>query len=390
MPREVQHAVGMRGSASLRPTWYEIDLGAVAHNTRELRRLVGKGVAIYGCLKRNAYGCGAAAVGRTVMAAGGDGLAVGNIDDAVAVRRTGVAGPILLYPTCLPEIATSVEAYDLIPTISTPEEAAAWAAAFSRPRPVFLKIDVGLFRAGAMPADAPHLFGAVKDLSRLIPAGLYGHFYSYGGAPSPDHYRWQFNNVVRCREAAAAAGLELPVVMVSSTTPVLDHPDMDLSGVDPGRFLYGLQGGAVSARGARLRPAFRALKTRLVMMKSVGAADTGGHPPPFPVAPGMLIGILPIGWGDGLPRKLPSGAAALIGGRRAPLLNPVHLEHLRIDLTGHPRARPGDEVALIGRQGDAEITLDEVIESWHMDATTFHGCLRDHIERRYLEPESPS
>ena len=123
MPAQVQHAAGMRGSASLRPTWYEIDLGAVAHNTRELRRLVGKGVAIYGCLKRNAYGCGAAAVGRTVMAAGGDGLAVGNIDDAVAVRRAGVAGPILLYPTCLPEIATSVEAYDLIPTISTPEEA---------------------------------------------------------------------------------------------------------------------------------------------------------------------------------------------------------------------------------------------------------------------------
>src|SRR5689334_17410873 len=74
--------------------------------------------------------------------------------------------------------------------------------------------------------------------------------------------------------------------------------------------------------------------------------------------------------GDGLPRPLPPGAAALIGGRRAPLLNPVHLEHLRIDLTGHPGARPGDEVVLIGRQGDVEITLDEVMQSWRMDATT--------------------
>jgi len=191
--------------------------------------------------------------------------------------------------------------------------------------------------------------------------------------------------MMRCREAAAAAGLQLPVVMVSSTTPVLDHPDMDLSGVDPGRLLYGLQDGAISARGARLRPAFRALKTRLVMMKQLGAADTGCHQPPFPVAPGMLIGILPIGWGDGLPRRLPPGAVALIGGRRAPLLNPVHLEHLRIDLTGYPRAHPGEEVVLIGRQGDAEITLDEVIQSWRVDATTFHASLRDHIERRYVE-----
>jgi len=146
-------------------------------------------------------------------------------------------------------------------------------------------------------------------------------------------------------EAVAAAGLRLPVVMVSSTTPVLDHPDMDLSGVDPNRFLYGLQGGAVSACGARLRPAFRALKTRLVMMKSVGTTDTSGHPPPFPIAPGMLIGNLPLGWGDGLPRPLPR--SALIGGRHA-LLNPVHLEHLRTDLTNHPRARPGDEVERIG------------------------------------------
>jgi alanine racemase len=340
MPEQMQHSDGARMPGSLRPTWYEIDLDAVAHNTRELRRLVGKDVAIYGCLKRNAYGCGAAAVGRAVMAAGGDGLAVGNIDDAVAVRRAGVAGPILLYPTCLPDVAAAVEAYDLVPTISTPKEAAAWAAAFSRPRPVFLKVDVGLFRGGAMPADAPTLFAAVKDLSHLVPAGLYGHFYSYGGEPSPAHYRWQFDNMVRCRDSASAAGLQLPVVMVSSTTPVLDYPDMDLSGVDPGRFLYGLHGAAASARGARLRPAFRALKTRLIMMKPLRMADTGGHPPPFPVAPGMVIGILPIGWGDGLPRSLPPGAAALIGGRRAPLLNPVHLEHLRIDLTGQQHRQP--------------------------------------------------
>jgi alanine racemase len=110
MPAPMQHPAEGRAPASLRPTWCEIDLGAVAHNTRELRRLIGKGVAIYGCLKRNAYGCGAAAVGRTVMAAGGDGLAVGNVDDAVAVRNAGVAGSILLYPTCVPEVAAAVAA----------------------------------------------------------------------------------------------------------------------------------------------------------------------------------------------------------------------------------------------------------------------------------------
>ena len=376
-------AVSSNPDRHLRPTWYEIDLGAVAHNVRELRRLVGSKVAIFGCLKRNGYGCGAPAVGRAAVAAGADGLAVGNIDDALAVRRAGVSAPILLYPTCLPDVTPMVEAHDLIPTISTPEEAQAWHAAFSAPRPVFLKADVGLFRAGVMPDDAAALFDAVKKLSRLVPAGLYGHFYSYGGEPSPEHYRWQFDNMLKVRNAAAAASLALPVVMVSSTTAVLDYPDMDLSGVDPGRLLYGVAGGAASARGAKLRPAFQSLKTRLIMRKSLGPAETGGHPPPFAVTAGMSIGILPIGWGDGLPRALPAGASALIRGRRAPLLDPIHLEHLRIDLTGHPEARPGDEVVLIGRQGDAEIPLDEILSSWRMDSTTFHASLRDHIERRY-------
>jgi alanine racemase len=194
--------------------------------------------------------------------------------------------------------------------------------------------------------------------------------------------------VLKVRTAAAAAGLALSVIMVSSTTAVLDYSDMDLSGVDPGRLLYGVAGGAASARGARLRPAFQSLKTRLIMRKSLGPAETGGHPPPFAVTAGMSIGILPIGWGDGLPRPLPAGSCALIRGRRAPLLDPIHLEHLRIDLTDHPEARPGDEVVLIGRQGDAEIPLDEVLSSWRMDSTTFHASLRDHIERRYTSGAS--
>jgi alanine racemase len=98
----------------------------------------------------------------------------------------------------------------------------------------------------------------------------------------------------------------------------------------------------------------------------------------------MVIGVLPIGWGDGLPRRLPDNAVALIHGRRVPLLNPIHLEHLRIDLTDVPEACAGDEVVLIGRQGSAEISLEEVSHAWNVDLATFHGQLRDHVARRYL------
>ncbi|MGE0719391.1 MAG: alanine racemase [Alphaproteobacteria bacterium] len=368
----------------LRPTWYEIDLGAVRGNVAELRRLVGPKVAIWACLKRNAYGCGAPAVAPVCVEGGADGLAVGNIDDAAAIRATGVTAPILLYPTCLPDRADAVEALDLIPSLSTAEEAEAWGAAFTRPRPVFLKVDVGLLRAGATLGGLPALLDAVRRRPNLRSAGLYGHFFSYGAAAGSANYGDQFARMQAAVAAAKAAGVPVPVAMVSSTNAVLDHPEMDLTGVDPGRLLYGLSGSERPARVGTFRPALVGFKTRLVLRKPVGPEDADGASPPFVPRPGMTIGVLPIGWGDGLPRPLPKAAVALIRGRMAPLVGPVHLEHTRIDLTDIPEARPGDEVALVGRQGDAAITLPQLAAAWGIDETTFHGGMRDHIPRVYV------
>lgn len=367
----------------LRPTWYELDLGAVRHNVRELRRLVGPKVAIYACLKRDAYGCGAVAVAPACIEGGADGLAFGNIDDAVAVRRAGAAVPLLLYPTCLPDVAAAVEQFDLMPTISTVEEATAWNAALSAPRDVFLKADVGLLRAGATVGDFPALAQAMGGLPRLRVAGLYSHFFSYGAAPTRAQYRGQFDRMEAALRAAAAAGVEVPIAMVSSTSAVLDFPEMDLTGVDPGRLLYGLRGSTSPARRGDFRPVLTAFKTRLLIRKTIGPEDADPDAPPFAPRPGTRIGILPLGWGDGLPRPLPAAAVALVRGKRAPLVGPVHLEHTRIDLTGVPEARPGDEVVLVGQQGNETLSLPEVVDAWGIDETTFHGQMRAHIPRLY-------
>lgn len=367
----------------LRPTWYEIDLGAIRHNVRELRRLVGPQVAIYACLKRNAYGCGAVPVSQACVEAGADGLAVGNIDDAAAIRRSGVGAPLLLYPTCLPDRAPQVEALDLMPSISTAEEAAAWDAAFARPRQVFLKIDVGLLRGGATASGLAPLLAALPGLPRLRVAGLLGHFFSYGADVEPGHYPAQFRRMAAAIDAARAAGVSVPIAMVSSTNAVLDHPEMDLTGVDPGRLLYGITGSRAPMRRGAFRPALLAFKTRLILCKTVGPEDADAGAAPFAPRPGMVIGLLPLGWGDGLPRAFPPGAVVLVRGRRVAPIGPVHLEHTRLDLTDCPDARPGDEVVIVGRQGSTEISLAECTASWGIDETTFHGHMRDHIPRIY-------
>jgi alanine racemase len=370
-------------SRGLRPTWYEIDIGAIAHNVRELRRLLGPGVSLYACMKRNAYGCGIAPVSRACLDAGADGIAVGNGDDAAIIRSAGIEGRILVYPGCLPGSAKDVERLDLMPTISTAEEAVAWDAALTRPRDVFLKVDVGLFRAGAMSGDCDSLFREIKRSRNLHPVGLYSHFFSYGADHSRAHYEWQFKRFAEARAAMARVGLEVPINMVSSTNAVLDFPDMDLTGVDPGRLLFGLNATG-SARAGSFRPALSAFKTRLATLKRVGNLPLDGYKPPIAIRDDMVIGVLPLGWGDGLPRRISDEARVLVRGRRVPLLNPLHLEHSRVDLTEVPDAELGDEVVIIGRQGSAEISLSECARWWGIDEPTFHGTMRDHVSRVYF------
>lgn len=377
-------ATGQETSQTLRPTWFEIDLGAIRHNFRELRRLVGPAVAIYACMKRNAYGCGIIPVSKACLEEGAAGIAVGSANDAVAIRNNGIRGSILVYPACLADAAPLFERYEIIPTISTVDDAKAWNAALTKPREIFLKVDVGLFRAGTMFNQADRFFSAVKTMSKLKPIGVYSHFFSYGADQSPQNYHWQFQNFQEAVAQATKANFGSLIYMVSSTNAVLDFPQMDLAAIDPGRLLFGLGVSATGARSGAFRPALSAFKSRIVTMKATGALHLNEYQPPFPVRDNMVIGVLPLGWGDGLPRKVGSAAEVLVRGRRAPLLDPIHLEHSRIDLTEITDAEIGDEVVIVGRQGSAEIKLREVVEKWGIDEATFHGSMRDHISRVYV------
>src|SRR5262249_51981544 len=144
-------------------------LDAVAHNYREIRRLVGSDVRIYPALKRNGYGCGAGPVARVVAEEGTDGLAVANVRDAIAIRREGVTLPILLYASSPPEATADVGRYGLMPSLSTLEEAESCAlAARGGPRlDVFVKVDAGAFRAGIAPREALPLLQAVAAMPTL-------------------------------------------------------------------------------------------------------------------------------------------------------------------------------------------------------------------------------
>lgn len=365
----------------LRGCWYEISLDAIRHNYRELRSHLHESVKVYACLKRNAYGCGAGPVASALAAEGSEGFAVASLLDAMAIRGAGVVRPILLYPGALPISAPIIEALDLAVTVSSLDELAQWRAAISRPR-IFVKIDVGFFRAGATPAEALKILIAAASVPEIRLEGVYAHLSELPNSRPSGAYD-QLDRMHAVLQEASCLNVKPALVMMSSTEGVLHYPCMDFDAVDPGALFIGLPETDKPARQVTLRPALNTISAALVSVKRVDSS-LGEVPGIRGMAHGMLLGVIGMGWGDGLPRQIPDGATALVRGKRAPLLPPAHLEHIRIDLTGIPDARFGDQAVLLGRQGDQCITHEELAALWGTDVIGLYAQLKDHIPRLYV------
>ena len=379
-PFSESYDLGCVEAALLRGSWYEIDLGAIRHNYRQLRSLLPQNVHIYACLKRNAYGCGAGPVARALAAEGIGGFAVASLLDAMAIRRTGAEQRILLYPGALPAAGLMIEALGLTVSVSSIDELERWRAAMKKTR-VFIKVDLGFFRAGASPLEVGPLLAAANAYSDVQVDGIYAHM-SELPTSIPSDVGIQLLRMQAILADAEVRGDRPLVAMMSSTEGVLTYPEMDMDAVDPGALFVGLPETHAPARRVALQPALKAICTTVVAVKYLDASL--GLVPDLPgFRLGMKLGVLGMGWGDGLPRQVPPGAEALVGGARASLLPPAHLEHVRIDLSHAPDARFGDKVVLLGRQGDEIITHEEVAALWGTDVVGIYAGLRDHIPRIY-------
>ena len=385
VPLSGVHAADQASAAMLRGSWYEIDLDAICHNYRQLRSHLPCHVKVYACLKRNAYGCGAGPVASALAKEGVDGFAVASLLDAIAIRQEGLSQQLLLYPGALPAAAPTIQSLDLTVSVSSIAELAQWRAAITRPR-VFIKVDLGFFRAGATPFDAGKLLAAAAGLADVRVEGIYAHMSELPTMQASDADK-QLARMHAILREASGFGWRPAVVMMSSTEGVLNHPDMDFDAVDPGALFFGLPESDKPTRRVMLRPALKSICSSLVSVKRLDAS-LGPAPAFFGKNPGMILGVIGMGWGDGLPRQIPGGSVGLVRGQRARLLPPAHLEHIRIDLTDVPQARYGDQVVLLGRQGDQSITHEEVATSWGTDIVGLYAQLRDHVPRIYTAKQT--
>jgi len=266
----------------LRPTRFVIDLDAVAENLRSVRRLVGAGRRIFAVVKAGGYGFGTLEMAEVFAVHGADALAFADLGDAIWARRQGVSLPILVFPSALPGAASEVIAHGLIPTLTDLDQARAYADAARGPCEAFVKVDAGLQRLGVAAEQAVEVIEAIAGLSPLRLGGVCTHLHAPPGA-DPAYVNWQFGRFTSVLEGLAGAGVEVPVRLAASSPLVMQHRHTYLSAVDPGSMLYGVPQSFATPPEVPLRPAFRALKARLISVKEVAPRERFAAEAPFPV-----------------------------------------------------------------------------------------------------------
>ena len=368
-------------SGPLRPTTLEIDLDAAAGNLRAVRGLVGPGRKIFAVIKADGYGYGAAEMGAVFARNGADYLAVADVTEGIRLRGRGITAPILVYPNSLPSAAADTLAHRLVPTLVDLEAARTYSEAATGPCDVFVKIDVGLERLGVSAEHAVKMIVAMLELRHLRLGGLCAHPHSEVGG-DPAYADWQLGRFTGVVDELEARGVRVPVRLLAASPFLLRFPHTYLNAVDPGRMLYGITFPGETPP-VPLRPALRALTSRVIALKELTPRERFAEAAPFPVTAPLRLGVIPIGSADGL--RWLHADRVLVRGRAAPLIGSPSLEHTRIDLTSVPDAAVGDEVVIIGRQGDLEISPAEVAARHGLGLHHVATTVGPRVARVYLE-----
>ena len=338
----------------------EVDLDAIAHNVRVLRRAVAP-AAVWVVVKADGYGHGAVRVARAALAAGASGLCVAFVQEGVQLRQAGIDAPVLVLSEQPLETIADLVTHRLTPTVYTERYADELARHAVGTLAVHVKVDTGMQRVGARPAAVGRLMAHVNGLApRRHVAGLFTHL---ACADEPDHPANDAQLDLLDRVLADLGPAAPAVVHAANSAGALALPRARRSLVRCGIAVYGVSPGAgVDHLVGELRPALR-LVARVAHVKRVDAGSHVSYGWRHRFVRDTTVATVPIGYADGVPRRLGTladrpGADVLVGGRRHPIVGVVTMDQLVVDV-GDTDIAVGDEVVLLGAQGGDRIRAED-------------------------------
>ena len=367
-----------------------VDLAAIRHNVRLLREVTG--VQLIAVVKADGYGHGMVEVARAARAAGAEWIGVATLDEALALRGAGDEGRLLCWLTVPGESYDAAVAHDVDVTaysVAELDAIADAAAAAGRPARVQVKVDTGLSRGGVPPSEWSEVFArarAGEEAGSWRITGVWSHLAS---SDEPDHpaNELQESHFTVALAAAEQAGLRPEIRHLANSAAALLRPSARLDAVRCGIAVYGLDPAPGHSPDLGLVPAMTA-RARLAMVKSIEAGDAVSYGHTWTAEHPTTVGLVPVGYGDGVLRHASNAAEVAVAGKRRPIRGRVCMDQFVVDLGGDlPEA--GTEVVLFGPPVDGQPTAQDWAEA--ADTINYEIVTRigGRMTRSYVDGDRP-
>ena len=343
-----------------RPTWAEIDLAATEHNVRCIRNIVGPKVGVMAVVKANAYGHGLPAVALAAERAGACMLGFASLGEAMSLNgQLSIPRMVLGWtPGWLAEVAVQHEIVSAVFDMEIAGEFARAAQQIGKPAHIHVKIDTGMGRLGFMPDEAAPAIEQMALMQGLSLDGIFTHF-SKADEADASYTRQQIGKFKQVLSELEARGISIPMKHAANSPGLLRFPEAHFDLVRPGILLHGLDPSDDAPAPGDFRPAL-SLKTMVAFVKTLPPGSAVSYGGTYVTQGEERIAVLPIGYADGFRRAPHNWGEVLVRGRRAPIGGRVCMDQVMINVTHIPEVERGDEVVLIGSQGDYRLRAEDV------------------------------
>jgi len=371
--------------APTRPAWIEINLARLRHNFRRICQDKPPHLSIMAIVKDEAYGHGSIPVAQTALQSGASFLGASTLHEALALRSAGIAAPILLLGERTPDELPCLLEHSLGCCVNH-FETAATLNQLARSRgslaPIHLKVDTGMCRYGVRWTDAPELAARIQQLDSVRLEGVMSHF-SMSDETDKSYAHLQLTRFKQTLAHMESRGIRPRWRHLCNSGGFLDLPEAHYDLVRLGILPLGVYPSQVCRRIPGIQPVMT-LKSRIASLQTLHPGESAGYGMRYTATSKRRIGVIPLGYGDGFPR-LRNAGHVLVHGHQAPIIGANAMDATIIDLTGLPNTRLWDEVVLLGRQGQQELSIHDIAR-WGNTVSYHRLCgWRSRLPRVYTD-----
>lgn len=343
------------------PTFAEIDLNSFSHNLKLIRLKVGRDKKIISIIKADAYGHGAVEIAKRASVSGADMLGVSTVGEGIELREAKIESPILVLGGCPKEDAEWIVSYNLKSIIYSLDAVLGLSKEAERRSKivdVHIKVDTGMERIGIKPQNIREFVGKISSLKNINIEGILTHF-ATAYENDREFTGKQIKTFTGVIEELKQDGYSFPYIHASNSAAIVNYPESYFNTVRPGIILYGSTPFDFAVEDFSIKPVM-SWKTSIVHLHNTPEKTGISYGRKFVTKRDSIIATIPVGYADGYSRSLSNKVQVLIGGRRVNQVGTICMDMCMIDVTDLPDVKAGDEVVLIGRQGNEEIRVEEI------------------------------